>query len=176
MYTHTVCTEGEAKSIKDQDQPVAYHTGLFAFPQPVQCSGTLVSITAHGFCIPNDSYPDGPYRLRLCIARANELKVYRRVYRDYINAVCSNANNDNDTYAKGTLTKELNITVIVGDIVGVRIEECSEVGCPFLPVFMAGADSSIMYDPAKKFRNLKSRSNTSLNIQVVIDKNNNYLV
>ena len=101
--------------------------------------------------------------------------MYRSVYRDDINAVCSNASNDNDTYAKGTLTEELNITVIVGDIVGVRIEECSEDGCPFLPVFMAGADSSIMYHPVNKINKLKSRSNTSLNIQVVIGKNNNCL-
>ena len=167
MTKHTVCTEGEVTAIGDQDQPVVDHIGLFVLPQPIQCSGKLVSITANGFCIPNNS--SSTFRIRLRIARPDENGTNIKIFRDYIKlANCTEMNNASE-YRHGTVTKEYDIDVISGDSIGVQIQDCStENSCPFLPVIIADSESVVRYHKKVKFNKLEIKSSSFLNFQASI--------
>ena len=168
MTKHTVCTEGEVTAIGDQDQPVEDHIGLFVLPQPIQCSGKLVSITANGFCIPNNN-SSSTFRIRLRIARPDENDTNIKIFRDYIKlANCTEMNNASE-YRHGTVTKEYDIDVISGDSIGVQIEDCStKNSCPFLPVIIADSGSVVRYNKKVKFNKLEIKSSSFLNFQASI--------
>ena len=131
------------RTLQDTDQPFPNRSGLFVFPQPVQCSGTLVAITASGFCISdNANVTDIQYRMDVWLGhQTGQTNEKIRIMQMYGNCTStSNASN----YSIGTLRSAyISVDILSGDMLGVSINECNESTCPFVPIVLARGVTSM---------------------------------
>ena len=161
---------GELRRLQDNDQPVPVSSGLFVLPQLVKCSGTLVGITAHGFCIrDNDTLTettDIQYRMILWIGHLNHTnQKYTRARIMKVDGNCSSTSNA----SHGTLSSDyIGHAIFRGDMLGISIDECKKNECPFVPAIQAESDSTVQYYSKVKFNSLTAKVATFLNLQASI--------
>ena len=162
------CTEGEVRTLQDHHEPIPVIGGLFALPQPVKCSGKLVSITASGFCVSDNENltdtTDIQYRMTLWLGRLNNATdTYENMQIMQVDGNCSSTSNASN-HTLGTLRSDyIGKDIFRDDMVGVSIDQ----NCPFVPVIRESG-SVVKYYSKMDFNNLTNRSGAFLNLKASI--------
>ena len=125
--------------------------GLFMISEPISCNGTIVSVTANGFCVLTRR-TDQTVSLRLRIYQLQDNEFILRgdpIARidAYCNSSTATTTSSGIEYSIGSVSaKCINIPVTAGDFLAVRFNRnCIRDICLFQPAIVSNNDTQIMY-------------------------------
>ena len=118
--------------------------------EPISCNGTIVSVTANGFCILTGR-TDQTVSLRLYIYQMQDNEFLRRENKNAnIDAHCNSSTTTTTSsgieYSIGSVSAEcINIPVTAGDFLAVRVNSaCNKQRCFLQPAIVSDNGTQIM--------------------------------
>ena len=116
-------------------QESEYESGFFLLRDPIPFDGTIVHITASGYCALKNR---DDQRFQMSLVQFDAATV-RNV--EYISAVCDFTRDTNTSV--GTVNEDVMISLLAGDYLGIWFNyQCAESRCPFRPA-TTNSDSKI---------------------------------
>ena len=153
LYLFTECNvKGESEHNVSQHQyQRTSESGVFLFPDPIPCTGTLVAVNATGFCTLSGKVNNQFDRLRLLVFECTNNQ-FRRAGTTSVMADCQSTESSGDyagesDYSMGTVSSQtVNISVCSGYYLAVRFSsDCSDTTCPFQPASINSSTTHVLY-------------------------------
>ena len=109
-----------------REQESEYESGFFLLRDPIPFDGTIVHITASGYCALKNR---DDQRFQMSLIQFDAATV-RNI--EYISAVCDFTRDTNTSV--GTVNEDVMISLLAGDYLGIWFNyRCAESRCPFRP-------------------------------------------
>ena len=149
---------GELVDLGPEDMP-DNGSGLYVLPQSIQFPGRMMSIEAIGFFTTEHE------------GFQSNIFLYHRLSNGSFELYYNNTTSHRKTTTKMYTSARayLNVSVMKGDRIGVQVIPACQGLCPFQPAIRASnCLAQVLYNAENDVNNLKTRTDTFLNIQLSI--------